>query len=646
MVARLPTSLSDTVLDLMPVGVLVTDAELRIVHVNRWITERLGTDRAALVQRPLAAAFPELVERGMLGAYHLACQSRAPLTLPASVHRYLLAMPAPAGSELAHMAQTATIAPQMDGDRVAAVLTFIADVSQGEATELQLQRELARMSALHEIDQALATLDLPACLNIIVERTRTLFGGLEAAVLLRDSEGLHVVAEIGYGARALGYRLANFEGVTGWVAQHGRPVRVPDVSQSPIYVKISDATRSEMAAPLMLRRECIGVINVESPALNAFAEDDLEVLETLAGRAAAAIHNARLHLAEREQRELASTLRDIGLRLSAELDPEAILDTLLEHVQRVVPYDSASVLGFDSRAQRLRVERHRGYERFGVADLMGAAEFALDDAKHVRVMAETGRPHVVPATRQDPDWVDMPAARHVASWAGAPIVARGRVLGFLMLDKAEPGFYNAALADRLAAFAAQAGLALENARLYAEQQRLAITDGLTGLANRRWFEHVLERELARAMRFHHSTALIIFDLDDFKLYNDHFGHPAGDTVLREIARLTAANVRSVDVAARYGGEEFVIVLPEAELAAAVTVAERVRRAVAAQPWPAPDNGSPSAITVSLGVAAAPAHAQTPAGLVEAADTALYQAKSRGRNQIAVFEGEAPPAHAS
>ena len=116
-------------------------------------------------------------------------------------------------------------------------------------------------------------------------------------------------------------------------------------------------------------------------------------------------------------------------------------------------------------------------------------------------------------------------------------MARGQVLGLLSLDKTEPGFYTLEMADRLAAFAAQAGLALENARLYAEQQRLAVTDSLTGMSNRRYFDLELARELQRAGRFKRCTALVLMDLDDFKRFNDRYGHQTGDEVLRALAEL-------------------------------------------------------------------------------------------------------------
>ena len=628
--------IAQSLIDALPLGVLVTDLDLNLLRVNRWLLDRLPPAQLALIGEPLGVVFPELVEHNLLAAYELVLRQGQRLTLPTSVHRFIVRLPAPAGAGLDEMAQATTIVPLFEGATVTGTLTLIQDISQGLAAERQLQREIDRLSALHEIDQALSTLDLSACLQVIVDRTCTLFGGANAALLLREADSLRVAAWAGFSVNVLDRRVPLETGVVGRVARSRRPVLVLGVAAEPGYLDVDPRTRSEMAAPLLHAGECIGVINVESDEPNAYGADDLEILEMVGGRAAVALHNAWLHKAEREQRELAATLADIGLHLASELDEEAILDTLLDHVARVVPYDSACVLMLADGGRRLRVERMRDYERYGVTRLVMHFQAELAALPNMARMAETLRPHTVPDVTVDPNWVAHETAAHIRSWAGAPIVARGRVLGFLSLDKTEAGFYNPTMADRLAGFAAQAGLALENARLYAEQQRLAVTDGLTGIGNRRYFDQVLPRELHRAGRSERPTSLIMLDLDNFKHYNDQHGHLAGDELLRALAVALAQSLRSADTVARYGGEEFAVVLPETDLACAYQAAERLRLLVQALPL-RPPGGAASPVTISLGVSAAPLHAVTPSGLVSAADVALYAAKARGKNQTVVFE---------
>jgi diguanylate cyclase (GGDEF)-like protein/PAS domain S-box-containing protein len=339
----------------------------------------------------------------------------------------------------------------------------------------------------------------------------------------------------------------------------------------------------------------------------------------------------RVEEAEREQRQLADTLRDIGMHLAAELNPDAILDILLEHVARVVPYDSASVMFLED--SHIRVKRSRGYERFGVAHLIGDFDLELATLGYLRRIAETRRPHIVADTRADPLWVEMETSRHIRSWAGAPIMARGQVLGFISLDKTEPNFYTPELAERLAAFAVQAGLALDNARLYAEQQRLAITDELTRIHNRRHLFELGEREFRRARRFGHVLSVIMLDIDHFKQVNDTYGHAVGDQVLLVLAERCRKNIRDVDVLGRYGGEEFAIILPETGLPAACEAAERLRQCVAQTRIPT--NAGPLGITISLGVAALTESIRDLPSLLDRADAAMYAAKQAGRNRVSV-----------
>jgi diguanylate cyclase (GGDEF)-like protein len=191
-----------------------------------------------------------------------------------------------------------------------------------------------------------------------------------------------------------------------------------------------------------------------------------------------------------------------------------------------------------------------------------------------------------------------------------------------------------------ASLAAQAVVALDNARLHRIVQMQARIDGLTGLANRRHFEQQLVAERARVERFGGPLAIVIADLDDFKDVNDRFGHPAGDVVLEDFARDLEAGIRDVDLAARWGGEEFVLLLPGTDLDGAVQVGERIRREVEARTVVSND-GDPIEITASFGVSAFP---EEPAAerLLGRADAALYAAKRGGKNRVVAARALAVP----
>ncbi len=172
----------------------------------------------------------------------------------------------------------------------------------------------------------------------------------------------------------------------------------------------------------------------------------------------------------------------------------------------------------------------------------------------------------------------------------------------------------------------------ERAAMMEKLQILAITDDLTQLYNSRHFFKQLTNEIERSNRYGHALALLMLDIDHFKQYNDRYGHLQGDQVLRSVGKIIQSRLRSMDSAYRYGGEEFTIILPETTGRKAASAAQRLRRAMADQPFtPAPDNANVT-VTLSIGVAAYQP-GESLADFVQRADSAMYQAKADGRNQV-------------
>ena len=219
----------------------------------------------------------------------------------------------------------------------------------------------------------------------------------------------------------------------------------------------------------------------------------------------------------------------------------------------------------------------------------------------------------------------LPFARNVVI---VPLFAEGNPLGVLVVE--HPSQRGARIERRIVSvteqFAAHASLALRNAWLLQQVKRMADTDALTGIANRRTFQTILERELSRASRNGEQVTLVMFDIDHFKSINDTHGHQMGDDVLKKVAATLAEGCRDFDVAARYGGEEFVIVLPSCSSKESLVVAERMRRSIGEADNPIP-------ITASAGVATYPTHAADPEKLIAAADEALYESKRAGRDRV-------------
>ncbi len=189
--------------------------------------------------------------------------------------------------------------------------------------------------------------------------------------------------------------------------------------------------------------------------------------------------------------------------------------------------------------------------------------------------------------------------------------------------------------DRLVlqAVASELVVAVENSQLYKLTRRLAITDELTALNNYRYLQQRLDEEIERAKRYGKDLSFLMLDVDDFKQFNDINGHLAGDAALAELGRVLRSTVREVDVVARYGGEEFSVILPETDAAGAFVVAEKIREAVSVHPFGGDDTQGPAQITVSVGLATFPTHAQDKEALLREADDALYRAKTSGKDRV-------------
>jgi len=209
-----------------------------------------------------------------------------------------------------------------------------------------------------------------------------------------------------------------------------------------------------------------------------------------------------------------------------------------------------------------------------------------------------------------------------------PVKSRGKLIGILALGtKWSDGLYSPEDIELVKSMANQAGIIIENAQHYAQAIVWANTDGLTGLYNHRHFHECLEREIARGSRFGTVFSLIMLDIDLFKTYNDNYGHVAGDDVLRRIGLCIESSIRTVDMAFRYGGEEFTVILPGTRLNEASKVTERIRKTIEVKASP-----GTMPITASFGISSWPIDGMTKEEIVTRADSALYQAKQRGRNR--------------
>ncbi|MDH7488838.1 MAG: GAF domain-containing protein [Anaerolineae bacterium] len=337
---------------------------------------------------------------------------------------------------------------------------------------------------LREVGLALgSTLDYDEIMDRILDGLTRVVQCDAANIQLIQGDAVRIIRGRGYEQFGIA---ADMEGLTLPLAearllqqmtQTRRPVIVRDVLTEPRWFAPEawrgrpPFCRSWMGAPIVMRGEVIGFINADSIEPNAYSERDAETLALFAAQAGVAMQNARLYAEAHEQRAIAEALRQAAVALSSSLNAEEILDQILVLLERVISYDAANIQAIQDG--RVVLARLRGYERIGPDAERAAREafFNVHDVPNIRAMIETRRPHVIPDTWSDPQWIKAPGLEWIRSWAAAPIIVEDEVVGFINVDGTEPGKYGPHHADVLDAFARQAAGALRNARLYEQAQR-------------------------------------------------------------------------------------------------------------------------------------------------------------------------------
>lgn len=298
-------------------------------------------------------------------------------------------------------------------------------------------------------------------------------------------------------------------------------------------------------------------------------------------------------------------------------------------------------LGFREFALLLREE---GKEEVVVQTARGFADtskvrgmkFLADEGLTGQVL-RTREVCYIPDTRVEPRYLYYKGEKQEdGSFLSIPLLFKEQVVGILNFTRPGVDSFSAQEIQFLKTIAVEVAIALVNARLYDRTRELSVRDELTRLYNRRHFQTIFPLEIKRAQRFGQPVSLLMIDIDQFKKYNDTYGHLAGDERLTELARLIHAKIREVDFVARFGGEEFVMILPNTSKKDAVSVGEKLRLLVGSHPFRQPaDLQHP--FTISIGVASFPDDADRIEEILAAADQALYQAKKEGRDRVVAYQ---------
>lgn len=374
-----------------------------------------------------------------------------------------------------------------------------------------------------------------------------------------------------------------------------------------------EVTRSGISAPMMSEGRVLGVISAQSYKADAYGPDDLQLLTAVADLAAVAFENAHyVQETERRRRE-AERLEEIGRAITSSLELQEVLSRVTAAVLDLVEADTATVWLLRGDHENIEIAMAAGEGNLPVGE-----GFAFPSGFRHRLVDERRSLVLEHVTTHPLLALELRERMGVETMVAVPLIAGDDVIGALSAGHAEIRDYEAEDIRLLERLAYQAAVAVENARLHKQIRTLSLTDPLTELPNRRHLEMVLEKEFAAARRGR-ELAVVLFDLDYFKKYNDAAGHQAGDEALQRFGRILQMQTRSMNLAARYGGDEFITVLSDADDDGALRHVRRVTAAVE-------QDEVLGSIGVSAGVAAFEPEMVGPEDLIRAADADLYRRK--------------------
>ncbi|HEX8538090.1 MAG TPA: sensor domain-containing diguanylate cyclase [Cystobacter sp.] len=383
-----------------------------------------------------------------------------------------------------------------------------------------------------------------------------------------------------------------------------------------------------------------GVLVADRLSHNPFSDDDEKLFTTIAAEVLRSIEVERVMSYIRKTRDE----KDKFFRAIEELNragsPEQVFLAVLESARQLAGLDFSAVT-IVSEVEGKRV--HKVARMLGVSAAGKALEGRTfpDNNGLVANVVRYGAPlpgRDLKAMDRQVIFDEESQIRGLAALKIFPLTAGDRILGTLVAGSRRKTALDHDVLRMLEVIAIQAAQAVLRAQLYEQMERMATTDGMTGLYNNRTFQAKADEMLAHSRRYGRKCSLVLTDVDHFKSVNDTYGHLTGDQVLKGVARILRQQARDTDIVARYGGEEFAILMPETDAKGAKVIAERIREAIKAEVFQT--EMGPLKVTLSLGIATAPDHGVDKLVLVEQADQCLYYAKRHGRNQsVTVAEAQ-------
>jgi diguanylate cyclase (GGDEF)-like protein len=429
----------------------------------------------------------------------------------------------------------------------------------------------------------------------------------------------------------------------GFLSLHDAPIQVDRAFS----FGTNRRTVSHLFVPVRSSSRTIGVFSIQSYALNAYNLESLELFKALANQCAGALERiwAQEALAEVEARR--AILYKATHEISASLEIDQLYEVIYKTVLKVMPCNDFIITGYDANSNevvplyiieegvRLTMQRYTADHGLTGKILHTGKSYILNTPEELN---NSGIDFVLASQTEDA----------TNSIVAVPMVHYGKVVGMISAQSYKINAYTKDDQQLLELLATHAAIAIENANLFSKIQQMADLDPLTGIFNRRKFYMHAEREFTRAHRYKDPLSVIMMDVDEFKKFNDNFGHKVGDFVLQIVAEQCKKSLRDVDIFGRHGGEEFIALLPSTKLESAQVVAERLRARVQdanlepARKFLEESTGSGASldklkITVSVGLATCDDSCTNIDLLVDHADRAMYKAKNSGKNKVVIWD---------
>ena len=489
--------------------------------------------------------------------------------------------------------------------------------------ELQQRRTIGSVQAIHD-----------ALYNVLAVAERALHPYTVALLWLDPDDRLLRVKELrSQSDRVTEKAIIAGEGLLGAITKRQEPLVLSNLKPGHsglVYYERPEPVTDFAGVPVLEGKHLRGVLIADRKDGRAFDDSDLAVMGTIAAEIVRAVQVERIFSDMDREKYQKERFYEASRNFNAARTIDQVAEEAITAARRVAQIEFAAVAVATEREGFLVVTKVDWEGHPEAKNLVGKPFQAEAGLVGAAIKARHPLPHGTARGTTQCIFVpglDVP----VEAIKVLPLLWKDQGVGALVVGSSGPEFLSVELLDMLRVIADHAAMAVANAQMYERLERMATTDGLTGLINHRHFQQVFDAVMLRSERYGRHVSLIMCDIDHFKAVNDTYGHPVGDKVLKRVAEILYSSARRTDVVARYGGEEFALLMEETGAKGALQIAERIRKTVEAEPFRC-ENGTFNC-TLSLGIATFPADGTQKAKLTENADQALYQAKRSGRNRV-------------